>query len=77
MTRGEKGSTKKGWLDAVGGPEGEGGGCTVACTCALPPYTTRSYGVFLDAVAARMCARSYLNRRNQLHFWMAGSKLRL
>lgn len=26
---------------------GEQGGLTVACTCALPPYTMRSYGVFL------------------------------
>lgn len=35
------------------------GRCTVACTCALPPYTTRSYGVFLDAVRPGMCARTY------------------
>lgn len=54
---------------------GERGGCTVACTCALPPYTTRSYGVFLHVRSPyNMCAtnvriRSYLNRRNQLHFW--------
>jgi len=44
---------------------GEVDGCTVACTCALPPYTTRSYGVFprVRPTVHDMCARVYTHAR--------------
>lgn len=46
--------------DAVG----ERDGLTVACTCALPPYTMRSYGVFLRVRPPYdMCTRVHVYDR--------------
>lgn len=43
---------------------GERGGLTVACTCALPPYTMRSYGVFLRVRPPYdMCTRVHVYDR--------------
>lgn len=41
------------------------------CTCALPPYTIQSYGVFPRYSATE---RSYLNGETQLHLWKVTAK---